>query len=68
MVSDIVMISGQEEEKKHLNKGELQTNKGFEAMLAHLTGGTKKSKFLQWNFSIFNREICIEIAVNKKRS
>lgn len=68
MGSDIAMISGQEEEKKHLNKSELQTNKGFEAMLTHLTGGKEKSKFLQWNFSIFNREICIEIKVNNKGS
>lgn len=68
MVLDTVMINGQEDEKKTLNKSELQTNKGFEAMLAHLTGGKKKSKFLQWNFSIFNREICIEIKVNNKNS
>lgn len=60
------MTNDREEEKKSLNKSELQVNKGFDAMLTHISGSKKKSKFLQWNFSIFGRKICIEITVNTK--
>lgn len=64
------MINEAEDEKKKLNKPDLQINRGFELMLRHNSKEEKSSKPKDYSFhfgkmlSLFSREIHIEFSLN----
>jgi hypothetical protein len=64
------MTNEAEDEKKKLNKPDLQINRGFELMLRHNSKEEKPSKPKDYSFhfgkmlSLFSREIYIEFSLN----
>lgn len=64
------MTNEAEDEKKKLNKPDLQINRGFELMLRHNSKEEKSSKPKDYSFhfgkmlSLFSREIHIEFSLN----
>ena len=59
-------MTNEEEEKDDLNNDKTEINKGFELLLRNRRKEEPKTKTIQVQFSIFDREITFYLDIKKK--